>query len=45
MFDLIPWRRKEEAGPTAGSPRTFQREFDDLVEGPWPGTGLFTKPL
>jgi HSP20 family protein len=32
MFDLIPWRRKEEEGTTAGSRRIFQREFDDLVE-------------
>ena len=32
MFDLIPWRRKEEEGTRAGSPRIFRRDIDDLVE-------------
>ena len=32
MLDLIPWRRKEEEGSAAGSPRILQREFDELVE-------------
>ena len=45
MSDLIPWRRKEEAGTTAGSPRIFQREFDDLVERFFGQEPVFSRSL
>jgi HSP20 family protein len=45
MFDLIPWRRKEEEGTPAGSPRTFQREFDDLVERFFGQEPVFSRSL
>ena len=45
MFDLIPWRRKEEEGSAAGSPRTFQREFDELVERFFGQEPVFSRSL
>ena len=45
MFDLIPWRRKEEEGSTAGSPRIFQREFDELVERFFGQEPVFSRSL
>jgi HSP20 family protein len=45
MFDLIPWRRKEEEGTAAGSPRLFQREFDDLVERFFGQEPVFSRSL
>ncbi len=32
MFDLLPWRRKEEEPASVPGPWLFRREFDDLIE-------------
>ncbi len=32
MFDLIPWRRKEEELNSLPTPWLFGREFDDLID-------------
>ncbi len=32
MFDLLPWRRKEEEPGSLPTPWLFRREFDDLIE-------------
>jgi HSP20 family protein len=32
MFELIPWRRREEASSPMPTPWQLRREFDDLIE-------------
>ena len=32
MFDLLPWRRKEEEPSSLPTPWLFRREFDDMIE-------------